>query len=298
MPTLVPADRARLAEVHRKRANLIVMIAAILSVVVPFLFWHGTWFGRPLSDREIGQYLADQKNPRHIQHALVQIGERIERGDVGVRRWYPNVVSLARNPVPEIRVTLAWLMGTDNHSDEFRRTLLGMLEDREPLVRRNAALSLVRFGDASGRLELLDMLRPYSVRSPTDGIVHYVLKEGDTVDTGGVLARLETGDREPLEIRSPLPGRLETQVAREGKRVSRGEEILVLSPGEEHVWEALRALYLVGEPGDLPDVERFAAGSVPGMKAKIQQQAVLTAAAIHSRASIIGQGTGKLPAPN
>jgi len=63
----------------RKRAYLLITLFAVLLVVFPFLFWYFTWFGRRLSDAEIGPYLADRSKPRHAQHALVQIGERMRR---------------------------------------------------------------------------------------------------------------------------------------------------------------------------------------------------------------------------
>ena len=45
-----------------------------LIVLMPFLFWWNTWFGRHLSDQQMTEYLHDEKKPRHIQHALVQLG--------------------------------------------------------------------------------------------------------------------------------------------------------------------------------------------------------------------------------
>src|SRR6202166_4028394 len=45
-----------------------------LIVLMPFLFWWNTWFGRHLSDQQLTEYLHDDKKPRHIQHALVQLG--------------------------------------------------------------------------------------------------------------------------------------------------------------------------------------------------------------------------------
>ena len=99
------------AQARRRRATLILMVVAALFVLVPFLFCQQTWFGRPLTDEEVGKFLSDQEKPRHSQHALVQIGERIARGDASVRRWYPEVVRLARSPLAELRVTSAWVMG-------------------------------------------------------------------------------------------------------------------------------------------------------------------------------------------
>ena len=36
-----------------------------------------------------------------------------------------------------------------------------------------------------------------------------------------------------------------------------GDPLADLSADQNHVWEALRALYLVGQPSDLEDVERY-----------------------------------------
>src|SRR2546430_5510303 len=51
------------------RNRLIFFVTAWLIVLMPFLFWWSTWFGRQISDKQIGQYLNDEKRPRHIQHA-------------------------------------------------------------------------------------------------------------------------------------------------------------------------------------------------------------------------------------
>jgi hypothetical protein len=48
------------------------------------------------------------------------------------------------------------------------------------------------------------------------------------------------------------------------------------------VWESLRALYLIGQPQDLPAVETYT-HPVPDFPATVAQQAAITAAAIRSR---------------
>ena len=128
-----------------------ILILAILFVVSSFLAWYFTWFGRGLSDPEISNYLIDEKHPRHVQHALLQIEQRMERGDHGVRKWYPQLVVLSGNAETEYRLTVAWLMGFDNQAKEFHEALLKLVQDAEPIVRRNAALALVRFKDNAGR---------------------------------------------------------------------------------------------------------------------------------------------------
>src|SRR5215467_13842574 len=111
------------------RSKLFFYLVAWLIVLMPFLFWRSTWFGRPLSDRDLGSYLKDDRKPRHIQHALVQIGDRMSRGDPRVRQWYPELVRLATYPVEEVRNTDAWVMGQDTSSADFHHALLEMLHD-------------------------------------------------------------------------------------------------------------------------------------------------------------------------
>ncbi|MCH7978341.1 MAG: HEAT repeat domain-containing protein [Acidobacteria bacterium] len=283
-------EETPLAEPHRKRGTLILVVVTALFVIVPFLFWRGTWFGRELTEDQIGEYLADTEEPRHSQHALAQIADRIANADPTVKRWYPQVLRLVDSPYPELRVNVAWVLGADNQSEEFHQALLALLRDPEPLVRRNAALSLVRFGDAIARPELLSMIRPYTVVAPREGKLLYRLEEADSVDRGTLMARIEVarmeaGKEEPLEIRSPLPGKLQRKLAEEGALVEAEEQIILLSPGEEHAWEALRALYLVGQNEDLAEIERFARGAAGEMSPRVQQQAVLTVGEIRRRAS-------------
>src|SRR5881227_574497 len=85
-----------------KRAYLLITGFALLLLLFPFLFWYGTWFGRRLTDRQIEEYLRDAAKPRHAQHALVQIGERLSGGDTRVERWYPRVVELAQSNLVEL----------------------------------------------------------------------------------------------------------------------------------------------------------------------------------------------------
>ena len=136
----------------------LVLLALVACVVVPFYFWQGTWFGRPLQDDELTQFLTDPDKSRRVQHGLVQIAERMERGDPEVTQWYEIVAQLSEHPGSEVRVTAAWVMGQDSTSQLFHNALLDLLRDDEVLVRRNAALSLVRFGDREGLEELRAML--------------------------------------------------------------------------------------------------------------------------------------------
>jgi hypothetical protein len=276
MTVIVPASK-------RLRASGPILILAILFVVGSFLAWYFTWFGRGLSDADISQYLVDQKHPRHVQHALLQIQQRIEKGDQNARQWYPQILSLSGHPETEFRLTVAWLMGFDNKSEEFHKALRTLLKDPEPIVRRNAALALVRFNDPSGRPDLLATLSPYELKATTEGTVASTLKEGSQLARGTLLGRISQPDQKTVEVRSPLPGKVERLLAPSGARVVPGAVLLTINSDEGSVWEALRGLALVGNVSDLPAVERYAQG-VERVSDRIKQQAALTVKSIESRA--------------
>ena len=254
---------------------------------MPFLLWQSTWFGRPLTDEQIEKNLADREHPRKAQHALSQIADRILSRDPAVRasarRWYPHVVALATQNVDELRLTAAWVMGQDNTVLEFHQALLRLLDDPQPMVRRNAALALVRFGNPAGRSVILNMLEPYAVLAPHAGVLQQRLKVGDVVNPGTLLGRIQEGEQR-TEIRSHVPGALENWLARDGATVSAGQPTAELAPSPDVAWEALRALYLVGQTEDLPAIERYARGA-PAMPANVRQQASLAARAIRSRST-------------
>jgi len=265
------------------RNRFLFFLAAWLIVLMPFLFWWNTWFGRHLSATQISEYLSDNKHPRHIQHALVQLGERMERRDATATTWYPELVRLASHPVEEVRNTDAWLMGLDSSCESFHATLLKMLKDSSTVVQGNAALSLVRFGDGSGRTQIVALLQPARILAPSAGLVVDVDHTGTSIHRGGLIARLQDG-RNTTDVRSPISGRIRTlSIAKEGS-VAAGTEIATVDPGVEQIWEALRALYLVGQAEDMPVVHMYQRDS-PEIPDHVRQQAVLTEKAIRERAT-------------
>ena len=266
----------------RKRKHLLLMYGTVfLMVLVPYLFWRGVWFGSPLTDNEIEGILHDATKPRRIQHALVQISDRMSRGE-SVQRWYPEIERLSEGSVPEVRALAAWLMGQDNQCSSFHLKLASLVKDADPLVRRNSALALVCFGDSQGKPEILDMLRPYPLTAPQDGRISFQLREGEKVNTGTLVARIQTWPDKTLEVHSPMPGFFSAASIHNRNQVISGELIASISPSDSQVWEALRALFVVGEPKDLSEIERFA-GMIPQMSERVRQQAVLTAKIIKGR---------------
>jgi HEAT repeats len=258
-----------------------ILILAGLFLAATFLAWYFTWFGRELSDADISKYLADTSNPRHVQHALLQIQQRIERGDATSKTWYPQLIALSGSPETEFRLTVAWLMGFDNNSTQFHEALLKLLKDSQPIVRRNAALALVRFNDASGREELVAILKPYAVKANASGTIASSLQEGATVARTTLLARIGQTDGKIVELRSPLPGRIDKLLKANGTQVTEGGEVLTLYSDENSVWEALRGLSLVGSAEDLPAIESYANST--SVSAKIREQAALARKAIQTQ---------------
>ena len=275
------AERPKRAPVPR-RTRILFYLVAWLIVLMPFLFWRGTWFGRPLSNAEITKYLRDDQKPRHVQHALVQIGERVNRGDRSVEQWSDDLVRLATSPVEEIRNTDAWIMGQDHSNQQFHATLLKMLIDPSPLVRGNAALALVRFGDATGRPQLVAMLKSLTVTAPMAGRVTEVARTGEPVNHGTVLIKLDSHGQ-LVEVRAPISGHIHSTEALPEANVAQGAPLAVLSPGDQQVWEALRALYAVGQPDDLPAIALYA-NPPRDYSPRIAQQAAETERAIQGRA--------------
>ena len=277
-----PSNRRRLGLV----ANLLAVAFAFLAILVPFLFWQQTWFGTTLSDQEILKNLNPAAKPRKIQHALVQLSERLTNsGAAAVATWYPDVWKLVEHPTAEVRMTVAWLMGQDPTAAEFQDCLIRLLRDSNPLVRRNAALSLVPFGEVSGRDEVRGMLVSRRITAPVSGKLLFRLSVGDSVRSGTLVARIQVDKETYDEVRAAVPGYVEKLLAMEGAKVSVGQPLVSLAPEEGQVWEALRAMFVIGEVQDLVLIQPFLVEN-PMLSEKVRQQADFTIGAIRSRAGL------------
>jgi hypothetical protein len=278
-PTETPAKRSGMST----RNRVIFLVTGWLIVLMPFLFWWSTWFGRQLSDQQLTEYLRDDAHPRHIQHALIQMGERMSRHDTSAARWYPELVRLTAHPVEEVRNTDAWVLGQDTGGAGFHEALLKMLNDPSPLVRGNAALSLVRFGDATGRPQIVALLQSAQVNAPSSGRVVDADKAGIAIHQGGLIAKLQN-DGQTVEVRSPIAGRIRNMFVQTGDSVAAGREIATIDPNSDQVWEALRALYLIGQPEDLAAITPYER-ELPEVPDHVRQQAILAEKAIRQRAN-------------
>ncbi|MFZ0211161.1 MAG: HEAT repeat domain-containing protein [Candidatus Acidiferrales bacterium] len=278
-----PAPNSSRRQPLSKRWTYIVVALTLLFVLMPFLFWRATWFGRPLTDAQLADYLNPKSNPHDIQHGLSQVADRIVRRDPTVINFYPQVIALSSSPEAPIRAMDAWTMGQDNQSPEFHAALLPLLKDPDPTVRRNAALALVRFQDASGHDIIVGMLKAAAVDSPLAGALRVRLKSGQTMNPGTLLAHIQTPSGE-REVRSEIPGTLNRWLVQDGANVTSGQHLAAVWPSDDVVWESLRALYFIGTPDDLDAISPYARGGSDAPP-QIAEQARLTMQEIRSRAA-------------
>jgi HEAT repeats len=139
---------------------MIVLAALWMIAIVPFVaLRQNTWFGRPLSDQQTGEYLHSDHKPRLILHALGQIGQRMERHDPSVTMWYADLVRLSTDPLENVRAVDARVMGEAANVPDIRQALLHQLQDESRVVRLEAAFSLARVSSSAGRQEIVAALK-------------------------------------------------------------------------------------------------------------------------------------------
>jgi hypothetical protein len=125
------------------------------------------------------------------------------------------------------------------------------------------------------------MLAPYTVAAQRTGVLSIRLKPGDVINPGTLLAHIAIGN-DKTEVRSDVPGTIRQWIPSDNAQVNTGEPLLLVDPSPEMVWESLRALYLIGQKEDLPEVNPYIRGA-EGMPPQIQRQAALTAREISAR---------------
>jgi len=269
----------------KKRWLYLILVVMFLFVLMPYLFWQATWFGKPLNDAQMAQAFADTQHPRNAQHALSQVADRMESPDPAVRAtakpWYPQAIAAASSSESALRSTAAWVMGKDLSVPEFHEALQKLLVDGDPMVERNAALSLVRFGDVSGHDMIVSMLKPWVQTAPVEGKLSVRLTPGETVSVGTLIGRIETAGGK-VEIRTKMPGTLDQWTVKDGTPVTPNQPIAQLEPAADVVLNALAALYFVGHTDDIPAITPYVRG-ITGMPLSVSQQARLTIDAIHMR---------------
>ncbi len=262
---------------------MILAAIAALLILVPGLFWWGTWFGKRLDDDALVERLSPDAKPRHVQHGISEIAMRLDEGRPGMQRWVDELVRASSRSEASVREAAAWAMQHDTARPEFAARLREMVtEDSSPIARRNAATSLSRFGDDTGLQVLREMLGNHGVLAPAAGTVTTTLAADDPVKQGMLAVRIDLGDGRSAEVRAALPGRVLDAVVEEGATVAAGDVLLVVAPAAGHVRNAIVALALVGQPEDVATLLSLA-DPRSGWPEDIRRQATAAAATIEAR---------------
>ena len=94
------------------RNRLLFFVTGWLIVLMPFLFWWNTWFGRQLSDKQLAEYLQDERSPATSSTRWCRSASAwrvmTRRHPLVSRRGAPRAY-----PVEEVRNTDAWVMGQE-----------------------------------------------------------------------------------------------------------------------------------------------------------------------------------------
>ncbi len=268
-------------DVRSNRTNVFLLAALVLVVVGVIATIAVISGGRaPLSDTQLRAFLRDDADPSGIVYALAQIRQQVRQGQ-RLDTWAPELLRLSSHPAEDVRHNVADLMGLDPGRQDFHRTLLEMLRSQTVLVRNSAALSLVAFGDASGREQIASMLEPSLVDAPRPGHVQTVANAGATVAQGEVIVRLQSGGA-AFDVLSPVSGRIRSLSVDNGDLVSGGTRIAVVDPSPDEVLAALLALEKVGKPQDVTAV--IAIANSEAVPQAVRTQAKLTQERIMQRA--------------
>ncbi len=240
------------------RGAMLLFLVASCIVVVPGLFWWGTWFGNRLDDAELMERLGPDSKPRAVQHGIEEITRRFEEGRPGMDRWAGELVRVSASADVPVRVAAAWAMQFDPSREGFVTRLRVLLDDPDPLVRRNAATSLARSGDPAALPVLREMLSDTVVFSPAAGTLETLHRAGQPVAEGLLLAMIESDDGVEHELRALLPGRVLAELAERDGVVAKGDELLRVGPSQEHMLHAAMGLALAGTPVDVALLEPLA----------------------------------------
>src|SRR5438105_14486503 len=93
MTQAAPTETIPTAELHAKRPGMstrhrvLFFVTAWVIAFMPLMLWWNTWFGRTPSDKQVAEYLRDDRHPHHIQQPLAQMRERISPHDKAIARW-------------------------------------------------------------------------------------------------------------------------------------------------------------------------------------------------------------------
>ena len=273
---------------HEQALALRSLALTFLFVLMPFLFWQATWFGRPLDDDQLQSSWPTPSIPAKssMPSRRLPTASCPPTPPRAIRRapFIPSRCASPRPAATNCRLTAAWVMGQDNTVPEFHQQLLHrLLRSATPWSAATPRWPWCASATPPAAAEIRAIAPALRHAAPQAGVLSERLKPGDAINPGTLLGHIAAGGAKN-EMRSQVPGTIHGWLVPDGATVAAGQPILLVDPSSAEVWEALRALYLIGSAGDLPLVAPFAQ-PLPGVPPNIRQQAEITAQAIRARQS-------------
>jgi len=273
----------------------------ILVVLVPFLFWYQTWFGRPLTAAQIKDRLVAARdaatgkdgphNLREAQHALVQLSQRIQSGE-DLSALYPLVIALAKHEDPGLRRAVIWMMGYARDNGDVRKALVEALDDSDRLVRFSAALQVAMFDMDKARPILHSALEPAKVESTVAGKLLATTAIDTRLREGMELARVEKDDGAVTPVHVPFDGTVTSFAVKPGQPIKVGTVLCTMKPSAALVIPVLKALAWAGDARDLEVIEPYSKlGN--GYDRRVMEHARRAIALIRQRMEQSGKQPGK-----
>lgn len=250
----------------------IILFVVVGLLILLFLSWYQGWWGRPLSDEQIVEYLDPSAPAGRIQHALAQLEDRLGPRYAGRERFRDPVAALKAHPEWEVRSQAAQVMGREP-AEAYQSALRELVADPHPVVARNAACALSNFRDPLARPVLLEALKPVTVVAPAAGRLDLKLKAGDAVSSGRALGRIRDAAGVETEVRAWFGGYAEDLPAGRDGDVKQGDPIVIISPDPKSVLAAIVALRSAGTKEDADALEPYAEGRVARMTPEIAPEA-------------------------
>ncbi|MAE75662.1 MAG: hypothetical protein CMJ85_02190 [Planctomycetes bacterium] len=279
----------------RKGPRVIILIPLLVAcILLPFVFWKQTWFGEALGAEDIITRIdaisgpnTQQRDLRRAQHAIEQISKRVathaKTGKGDPKQFYAKVIALAGHEEAVIRETVAWLMGEDAKEPSFAKPLRALVADDQPIVRRNAALSLGKRRDLAALPVLRAMLLPFPIQAPAAGEIVGIVPSVYGVCRGVEIARIRTASGSVETVRTPvLGGKTGRVLASKGGTVAAGAIICSVMPSSREVFYALICLHEIGTAAELPLLKPYLEPSADYGR-KVAEQAKRTRVAIEKR---------------
>lgn len=226
------------------------------------VFWRGCWYATPMSEASMNAALSQEAKVGETHKALSQLKEMLVKKPAKAEAFLPKLESLVTHKTPQIRSTLAWVLGSAPKAENRKSWLMTLLEDEEKLVRFNAAVSLTAYLAPEARPVLHEMLKPTRVRAKVTGVMKQPRGQGQDVRFNLTLGRIELKNGDKVDVTSPIDGRLSACLKSHNAAVAIDDILFKIQPSDGQIENALIALNFYSSKADIAIFEQLARGKM------------------------------------